>query len=293
MQNQRKVIGIVLILFMFIMGYLLLSAILSQPDETQPTPAPVTQEVIQEPVVIPTVPVIRTRVPLYRGRVLKQIDFILGEIEETKIEEGMIRGDEYDIATLDGSIATRNVKGNEVLRRDDLFLKSDGNPLLFFVEDGYQVFALVGDNTSNLNRALAPGDFVDVILTILNPLPDDVLQKTKENPLGIHSNPSLGQVARTILTHRRVLAVGEKSVYGDIPQADPNFILLEVTRKEAEQLTLATVIGTTRIVLSAKNKNDPVKADEGTRATELFSIGGTIETQEVLEPPVVFRGGTN
>ena len=285
--NQRRVIGIVLILFMGVVGYLLLAAILQAPEEGVPI---VEEEVVEaepepEPEPIVVISVVRSKVPLYRGRVLAEANFSITEMDEKEFEEGMIRSDQYDIATLAGAIALRDRLGNEVLRRDDIFLRSDGNPLYIFLEKGTQVVAVQAGVNSRLNQALQPGDYVDIILRVASPLSEDEIQSSDGGPLQVFTT-TLGQAARTIMKRKRIVAIGGRTFYGTtLPNASEEYVLLEVTGKEAEKLVLAENVGTISFILS-KNDDDE-SPSMGTQATELFDI----QSVNRVQSPKVYRGG--
>ena len=142
----------------------------------------------------------------------------------------------------------------EIVRFERLADETEGKGLNAIIERGKRAMTIQTDAQSSLSGMLAPGNHVDVIVTIR---PDD-------------RSMGASWVTETILEDVKVLAVGDSLVSrktGDetkkkTRRRDKPSVTLQVTPIEAEKLALATSKGDLHLVLRS-DVDDYVADDQG------------------------------
>jgi pilus assembly protein CpaB len=196
--------------------------------------------------------VIATR-DLYMGIPVSEDDIELKEILPDPVQA------EFGYQALDEVLRKtpreRIYKG-EVIRFERLADEADGMGLNAIIEHGKRAMTIQTDAQSSLSGMLAPGNHVDVIVTIR---PDD-------------RSMGASWVTETILEDVKVLAVGDsllaRKESNDGKKASRRnrqkpSVTLQVTPSEAEKLALASSKGDLHLVLRS-DIDDLVSDDDGT-----------------------------
>ena len=165
---------------------------------------------------------------------------------------------EFGYAALDEVVKKtprERIYRGEVVRFERLADETEGKGLNAIIEHGKRAMTIQTDAQSSLSGMLAPGNHVDVIVTIR---PDD-------------RSMGASWVTETILEDVKVLAVGDSLIVRS--EADEKSkkrqkrqkpsVTLQVTPSEAEKLALATSKGDLHLVLRS-DVDDLIREDDGT-----------------------------
>lgn len=217
--------------------------------------------------------VVATR-DLYMGIPISEDDIEVKEILPDPLQS------EFGYETLEEVLRKtprERIYRGEVVRFERLADESEGKGLNAIIEHGKRAMTIQTDAQSSLSGMLAPGNHVDVIVTIR---PDD---------------RSIGAswVTETILEDVKVLAVGDSLVVrketddkksGRRRNQKPS-VTLQVTPVEAEKLALATSKGDLHLVLRS-DVDDLVSDDDGTVLSTNALLG-------VKKPTAPARSGSS
>jgi pilus assembly protein CpaB len=124
------------------------------------------------------------------------------------------------------------------------------------IPKGYRVVSVAVDAVTGASSLIKPGDSVDVLLYM-----------ARRPEMGIEDTST-----RTILHDVRVFAVDkqfERAHAGDERAETAKTVSLLVTEKEAEKVTLATGMGTIRLVMRSPDDSS-FSESEGTNVSEIF-----------------------
>ncbi len=148
------------------------------------------------------------------------------------------------IRDLIGLPLAQSVRGGEAILRTDLSALSDQQRTLSAeIPPGYRAITILASSTSTFNGLLRPGDHVDVILTVGNPLHPDELRNT------------------LLFQNLAVLAIGRQIQVEETDEGRQGYrlgqttsVTLQVTLAEGARLTQALLEG--RLQLSLRNGSD-------------------------------------
>lgn len=171
---------------------------------------------------------------------------------------------------------TPMVKG-ELLTESRLATRGGGEGIAAVVPPNMRIMAVKVNDVSGLYGWLHPGDFVDVITTM-------------QEPVGTGTETIIR--SKIVLQNIPVKAVGKELVTQDAKPRDVPVVMLLVTPEESERLALASTHGELQLTMRSGIDHDKV-ATKGVSATELLGTppapAKPTLVAAVAAPPVVKR----
>lgn len=155
------------------------------------------------------------------------------------------------IETLDNTVAAGDFVTGQILSPSDFLKPEQGGFLSVMLRPNYRAVSVPVDEVTANSGLIGPGDHVDVLLLA-----------SKSGELRSRGNETQSLYVQTIAQNVRVLAFNDavqlsrymekqKSNKGLIP--DNSTVTLEVSPKQANQITLANQLGTLSMVLRSKD----------------------------------------
>ncbi|MFO1036213.1 MAG: Flp pilus assembly protein CpaB [Geminicoccaceae bacterium] len=189
---------------------------------------------------------LKQSVPL--GRMLKDDDLVVQDVDADKVPEDAIRQTDTSRTELRGAMLKRYLNPGAVLSWLDVLRFGDSGFLAAVLRTGNRAISIGVDQVTGSSGLIWPGDHVDLILT-------------QEMDAGAVA-PGRRVVGETILSDVRVIAVGTQIVRDANDQVDTptaRTVTLEVTPDQAERVAVATRLGSISLAVRASDgKPDPV-----------------------------------
>lgn len=158
------------------------------------------------------------------------------------------------ISTLKNTVAADDFVAGQILSPSDFLKPEQGGFLSVMLRPSYRAVSVPVDQVTANSGLIGPGDHVDVLLLA-----------SKEQELRSRGNETQSLYVKTIALNVRVLAFNDalqltrymekqKNNKGVLP--DNSTVTLEVSPRQANQITLANQLGTLSMVLRSKNNLD-------------------------------------
>lgn len=207
---------------------------------------------------------------LRRGTELESGDLEWKEWSESALFKGLIlrKGEEKADDVLKGRLERSFSQGEAVVR--SALLSGEGNDVVARLAPGERAVSIKVDAASMVAGFIAPGMYVDVILTY----------KLRMNVENSDDNPDISEMlernldkmaTETILENVRVLAVDQKAKLGGGSSAKVGkTVTLAVSIREAEKLALASEMG--EVVLAMRGVGDELANSKSSGITDARMI---------------------
>ncbi len=208
----------------------------SAADGGQPVPPPVVMETI----------LIAGR-DLQAGALLKPDDVGTAQVPHDKLPDGAALDTSASRRVLVGGMIRKRITAGETLLQRDMLRPGEHGFLAAVLSTGMRAATIGVDAITGSAGLIWPGDHVDVLLT--HELTDP--------------NRSAGQrvAAETVLADVRVIAIDQQLVQGAAPGSSEaksaTTVTLEVTGRQAEQVSVATRLGRLSLVVRAARTAEP------------------------------------
>lgn len=192
---------------------------------------------------------------------------------ERAIGPEMIEADAAGKDFLTGSVARQMLPAGVPIARSAVVQPGDRGFLAAVLPQGKRAISIPISETAGLSGLALPGDWVDLILTYTVTAKDNEGEgRDEDKPRDIHASET---VARNI----RLLALDNR-VSHSLPSADadglvappiPRTATLQVTPREAEEITLASTLGTLALALNSVRDGGEAM-DERKQMTESLAL---------------------
>lgn len=223
---------------------------------------------------------------LKAGEVLTETNMKWQDWPESGVFEGMLRKEENKkITDIASGKVRRAMAANEPITSSSLVVQK-ANYLAASMGVGMRAVAVSANAASAAGGFIAPGDFVDVILTYR---PRVSLLNSNDNPAtaAIIQENIDSRAAETIMQNVKVLAVDQSATRNEEKVKAGKVFTLEVDPKGAQILALASSVGSLDLALRGlgddKVTERPMPAATDSRITRLY--------EEVSQAIAAERGG--
>ncbi|MCS7049805.1 MAG: Flp pilus assembly protein CpaB [Verrucomicrobiae bacterium] len=168
-----------------------------------------------------------------------------------------------------GRIALERIRAKDQVRASSLARRGEAPGITYSIPPGKRAIAIGVDEVKGVGTMIKPGDRVDIIATLTDPL-------------------ARMETTQTILQNLPVLAVDKGRTEAKEGGGASSSITIAVAPEDAERLTAADRLGTLRVMLRPAEE-DVIVATEGVRATQVFPgrLTPTIWTNEQAATPVI------
>lgn len=146
----------------------------------------------------------------------------------------MLTNKDVKVEDFEGAVARREIPKGEPIQKSLLVKSTEGGFMSAVLEPGKRAVSIAVDSTTGNAGFIFPGDFVDLILTHS--------VETGQSPL---------RASETFIENVRVLAVDQMLTNPDNKAVLAKTVTLEVSPKEAEEITVAKDLG--KISLSLRS----------------------------------------
>jgi pilus assembly protein CpaB len=136
--------------------------------------------------------------------------------------------------TILGRIAVARISSGEPVTEDRLFSIRAAGGLSSVIANGYRAMTVKVDDVVGVSGFIMPGSLVDIVVTSIPP--DNSKRRKKA-------------LAKTVLENLKVLASGQNLDKSKDEKGVTRAVTLQVTREQAEKLTLASIEGKLRLVM--------------------------------------------
>ena len=174
------------------------------------------------------------------------------------------------IEDVEGRIALDKLRARDQIRTSGLAKEGEAPGLVYNIPPGKRAIAIGVDEVKGVGTMIKPGDKVDIIATLTDPL-------------------ARMETTQTILQNIMVLAVDKGRTDAQQGGGASSSITIAVPPEEAERLTAADRLGTLRVMLRPIEE-EAIVATEGVRATQVFPGRypvATTTTNEQGSTPVI------
>jgi len=169
-----------------------------------------------------------------------------------------------------GRVALDRIRAKDQIRTSGLAKKGEAPGIN--IPPGKRAITIGVDEVKGVGNMIKPGDRVDIIATLTDPL-------------------ARMETTQTILQNIGVLAVDKGRTDAQQGGGASSSITIAVPPEEAERLTAAVRLGTLRVMLRP-SEEDVIVATEGVRATQVFpgrypvtATNETAATPVIISPP--------
>ncbi len=244
----------------------------------------------------PTVEILVATKRLETGTRLKAEDVRWQAVAEDAIFPGAIaKSSEPDLKTLSvyGSPLRRGVEAGEPITRNALIadIKGSGNYVAASLAPGMRAVSLAVKPDSGVAGFLRPGDRVDVILSY--------------SPAFTSQTRTAGEVlaarkaAQTIVSNARVMGIDQVSKEGEGTAKVAKTVTIEVTREQAELISLSKDIGKITLAMrrlgekdTAESVTTPITTDI-TTSEVMRKVSEAVRKSETISNNIRVYSGTN
>lgn len=233
-------------------------------------PAPVAAVEVEAPKVVAVYAPARD---LPAGTILKADGLVRMSLPEAAVTGQMVVADAAGEAFLVGSVARQRLPEGVPVARSATVQPGDRGFLAAVLPEGKRAITIPVTETAGLNGLALPGDRVDLILTYSVSADDDDEggDGTGSKPRDIHASETVARNIRLLALDNRVNAEHKDKDGRLIPAPAPSSATLEVTPRQAEQVTLATTLGS--LALALNSVRDGGDRDEGVRPSPVAPVG--------------------
>ncbi len=213
---------------------------------------------------------------LKAGSLMKPEEIAIREVEQDKLPEGYVAGEEPMARRgMVGGMVRRSMSPGDVLTTADVLRPGDHGFLAAVLRPGYRAVTVAVDAVSGAAGLIWPGDRVDLILT----------QQLDEQGL----SPGKKIAAETVLRDVRVIAIDQQVVQnasGTLDSLPARTITLEVSSSNGEQVQVATRLGKLSLAVRSAERG-PSEDKDGT--TWAGDVSSALNDHVVKPVPTVMR----
>ena len=194
-------------------------------------------------------------------------------LPEEAVTAQMVVADAAGEAFLVGSVARQRLPEGVPVARSATVQPGDRGFLAAVLPEGKRAITIPVTGTAGLNGLALPGDRVDLILTYSVTADDDGEggDNTGSKPRDIHASETVARNIRLLALDNRVNTEHKDDKGKIIPAPAPSSATLEVTPRQAEQVTLATTLGSLSLALNSVR--DGGDKDDGVRPSPVAPVG--------------------
>jgi pilus assembly protein CpaB len=241
------------------------------------SPAPAAQAVVAEAPALAAV--YRPMRTLAAGAILTPDALGRMELPLDAVSDEMVVADKAGEKFLVGSVARQTLPKGVPIARSATVQPGDRGFLAAVLPKGKRAITIPVSETAGLNGLAIPGDWVDLILTYtVVGEDDDGGDSTGSKPRDIHASETVARNIRLLALDNRVNAQHQDDKGKLIPAPAPTSATLQVTPRQAEQIALATTLGSLSLTLNSVRdggeKVDEMSAD-GMRPSPVEPVGLT------------------
>ena len=174
-------------------------------------------------------------------------------LPEEAVTAQMVVADAAGEAFLVGSVARQSLPEGVPIARSATVQPGDRGFLAAVLPEGKRAITIPVTETAGLNGLALPGDRVDLILTYTVEAKKDDKEddSTGSKPRDIHASETVARNIRLLALDNRVNAEHKDKDGKLIPAPAPTSATLELTPRQAEQVTLATTLGNVALALNS------------------------------------------
>lgn len=206
------------------------------------------------------------------------------EITDGALNDEMIVADTAGEKLLAGSVARQVLARGVPIARGAIVQPGDRGFLAAVLPQGKRAITIPVTETAGLNGLAVPGDRVDLILTYsVEANKDDGEDNSGSKPRDIHASETVAHNIRLLALDNRVNAVQEDDKGKPIAPPAPTSATLQVTPRQAEEIALATTLGSLALTLNSVrdggDKEEGVRPSTAGRGLTMPALSRTIAAQ--------------
>lgn len=195
------------------------------------------------------------------------------ELPAEAVTEAMVVVDKAGETFLLGSVARQTLPAGVPIARSATVQPGDRGFLAAVLPEGKRAITIPVTATAGLNGLALPGDRVDLILTYTVEAKRDEEgdDSTGSKPRDIHASETVARNIRLLALDNRVNATHKDDDGKPVTPPAPSSATLEVTPRQAEEVTLATTLGSVALALnSVRDGGEPAG---GVRPSQVEPVG--------------------
>ena len=200
------------------------------------------------------------------------------ELPPEAVTGEMIVADKEGETFLVGSVARQTLAKGMPIARSATVQPGDRGFLAAVLPKGKRAITIPVTEISGLNGLALPGDWVDLILTYSVTSDDDAEgdDSVGAKPRDIHASETVARNIRLLALDNRVDSSEHKDEKGQIiaPPA-PKSATLQVTPRQAEQVALATTLGSLSLALNSVRDGGEKEDGDAVRPSPVETVGLT------------------
>ena len=186
------------------------------------------------------------------------------EITDGALNDEMIVADATGEQLLAGSVARQVLARGVPIAKGAIVQPGDRGFLAAVLPQGKRAITIPVTETAGLNGLAVPGDWVDLILTYsVEADKDDGEDGSGSKPRDIHASETVARNIRLLALDNRVNAQQKDDKGKPVPPPAPSSATLQVTPRQAEEIALATTLGS--LALTLNSVRDGGDREEGVR----------------------------
>lgn len=199
------------------------------------------------------------------------------ELPVEAMTEEMIRADKQGETFLVGSVARQTLAKGMPIARSATVQPGDRGFLAAVLPKGKRAITIPVSETAGLNGLALPGDWVDLILTYSVVADDD---GEGEDSAGskqrdIHASETVARNIRLLALDNRVDPEHKDDKGKLVAPPAPKSATLQVTPRQAEQIALATTLGSLSLALNSVRDGGEKVDSDGLRPSPIEPVGLT------------------
>jgi pilus assembly protein CpaB len=174
------------------------------------------------------------------------------DMTEAAITEQMVVADDEGVAVLAGSVARQVLPQGVPIARSAIVQPGDRGFLAAVLPKGMRAISIPVTETAGLNGLALPGDWVDLILTYSVTADDDEDKgESGSKPRDIRASETVARNIRLLALDNRVNPQVKNDKGEVVAPPAPRTATLQVTPRQAEEITLATTLGGLSLALNS------------------------------------------
>lgn len=212
-----------------------------------PAPAPVARV---EPPAPPKVFVPARSIAV--GTILAPEHLARMQVTDATLSDQMIEANAAGEALLAGSVARQPLAKGVPIARSAIVQPGDRGFLAAVLPQGMRAITIPVTETAGLNGLALPGDWVDLILTYsVSAKEDEGNAASGAEPRDIHASETVGRNIRLLALDNRVNPQHQDEKGKPATPPAPRTATLQVTPRQAEEITLANTLGSLSLALNS------------------------------------------
>ncbi len=208
------------------------------------------------------------------GSILAADQLARMEMNPEAVSAQMIVADQEGATFLVGSVARQTLPEGVPIARSATVQPGDRGFLAAVLPKGKRAITIAVTETAGLNGLALPGDWVDLILTYSVAAKEDDSDSTGSKSRDVHASETVAHNIRLLALDNRVNAENTDDEGKPVAPPAPKSATLEVTPREAEQITLATTLGDLSLALNSV-RDGGESAGDAVRPSPVEQVGLT------------------